>query len=168
MKRAVALVLAGVGVLASSRADALELGTPATQRPFRSAQHFAFELRFSPYRPQIDDDPQLTSKPFEKNFGSKPRFFIGVELDWQTLRIPHVGTIGPGVGVGMVSMSRNVQTVSGRLSSDETSLSIYPMYAAAVLRADALWRDLGFPLVPYGKFGVAVAPWRASNTGGSV
>ena len=64
-------------------------------------------------------------------------------------------------------MSRTVKTTSGRDSSDETSLSIYPFYAVAVLRADAFWRDLGIPLVPYGKAGVGMALWRASNTGGT-
>ena len=56
-----ALALAGVAFLACAEARAIELGTPATEHPFRSRQNFAFELRFSPYRPQIDSDPALTS-----------------------------------------------------------------------------------------------------------
>ena len=167
MKRVVFTTSAMVASLVAFDANAVELGTPATEHPFRSAQNFALELRFSPYRPQIDDDPSLAGKPFESNFGTVPRFFLGVELDWQTLRIPHVGTIGPGLGVGYVGMTRPVQTVSGRASGDETSLSIYPLWAVAVLRGDAVWRDLGIPLVPYAKAGVGMALWRASNTGGT-
>lgn len=173
MKRVVeiSMTLAAAAIFAAGNASALELGalgTPGTDHPFRTPQNFALELRLSPYRPQVDDDPSLAStKPFEKNFGTAPRFFVGVELDWQTLRIPHVGTIGPGLGVGYTSMSRNVATASNRQSGDTTSLSIYPFWAVAVLRGDALWRGLGIPLVPYGKAGLAMGLWRASNSGGT-
>jgi len=167
MKRRIVSAFAMVASLVAFDAKAVELGTPSTEHPYRTAQNFALELRLSPYRPQVDDDSRLTGKPFETNFGTVPRFFIGMELDWQTLRIPHVGTIGPGLGVGYVGMTRPVQTVSGRASGDETSLSIYPFWAVAVLRADAVWRDLGIPLVPYGKAGVGMALWRASNSGGT-
>lgn len=167
MKRVAIVTLAAAGLLASTHAHAIELGTPATEHPFRTAQNFALELRFSPYHPQIDDDSSLSGKPYDSNFGDKARVYAGLELDWQTLRIPHVGTLGPGVSVGYVGMSRTVKTTSKRDSSDETSLSIYPFTLVAVLRADAFWRDMGIPLVPYVKAGVGVALWRASNAGGT-
>jgi len=173
MKRVFAVSLGAMATLFATtlftegNAHALELGTPASEHPYRTAQNFALELRFSPYRPQIDDDKALTSKPFESTFGKKARLFIGLEVDWQVLRIPHFGTVGPGLGVGYVTMSRTVQTVSGRTSGDETSLSIYPFTAVGVLRADALWRDFGVPFVPYGKLGLGVALWRASNSAGT-
>jgi hypothetical protein len=162
-----ALVAAGV-LLGASDARAVELGTPATEHPFRSAQNFALEIRVSPYYPQVDDDPNLNgARPFENNFGDKARVLISFELDWQTFRIPHLGTIGPGVGVGSVSMSRDVVTTTGRTSGDSTSLAIYPFWAVAVLRADVLWRDFGFPLVPYAKGGLGLGVWRASNSAGT-
>ena len=155
-------------ILTASDASAVELGTPATEHPFRTAQNFALEIRVSPYYPQVDDDPKLNgAKPFENNFGNKARVLLSLELDWQTFRIPHLGTIGPGVGVGSVSMSRSVETVTGRTSGDETSLSIYPFWGVAVLRADVLWRDYGFPLVPYAKGGLGLGIWRASNSAGT-
>jgi hypothetical protein len=167
MKRVLVATSAMVASLFSFDAQAVELGTPAREHPFRTAQNFALELRVSPYRPQVDQDPSLNGTPFASNFGSSPRVYVGLELDWQTLRIPYVGTLGPGLGVGYLTMSRPVQTLSGRTSGDQTNLSIYPFYAVAVLRADTFWRDLGFPLVPYGKAGLAMALWRASNTGGT-
>ena len=173
MKRS--LVVQTTGALAAAAllftagdASAVELGTPATEHPFRTAQNFALEIRISPYYPQVDDDPSLNgAKPFEGNFGDKARVLIAFELDWQTYRIPHLGTIGPGVGVGSVSMSRTVATATGRTSGDETNLAIYPFWGVAVLRADVLWRDFGFPLVPYGKAGVGLGAWRASNSAGT-
>ncbi len=154
-------------VLFAGESRAFEFGTPEQAHPFRSPQNFAFELRFTPYKPQVDDEPGLTSRPFEQTFGTNPRLGIGLELDWQTYRIPHVGTIGPGLGVGLVTMSRNVETISGRASRDETALTIYPFTAVAVLRGDVLWRELGFPIVPYAKAGLGLGLWRASNTLGT-
>jgi hypothetical protein len=164
---ALAGLLAGASVLAlAPSASAFEIGTPAQERPFRSAQNFAFELRFGPYKPQIDDEPALNGKkPYEQAFGTMPRLLVAMELDWQTYRIPHLGTIGPGLGVGYVSMGTDVRTVSGRPSGDETNLSITPFWGVGVLRADVFWRELGFPLVPYGKLGVAVARWNATDSG---
>ena len=65
-------------------------------------------------------------------------------------------------------MSRTARTKqTGRESGDEYSLTIYPFTLNAVLRADALWRDRGFPLVPYAKLGLGMGLWEASTTGGT-
>ena len=58
-------------------------------------------------------------------------------------------------------------TVTGRESGDQYTLTVYPMYLSGVLRVDTIWRDLHFPIVPYGKLGLGYAIWRASNTGGT-
>jgi hypothetical protein len=154
--------------LVSGDARAIELGTKEELHPYRSAQNFALELRFSPYRPQIDEEPGLAGRtPFRDTFGPNPRLSFQLEFDWQVFRIPHVGTIGPGFGVGLVSFGRDVRTLSGRESGDQTGLTIYPFWASAVLRGDALWRDLGFPLVPYGKLGLGLGLWRATTATGT-
>lgn len=160
----------GLGLLSTfgaRDASAIELGTPESHHPYHSPQNFALELRFSPYHPQVDDEPGLHGTPFKDAFGDNARLYIGAEFDWQVFRIPHIGTIGPGLGAGMVSMSRTAVTKSGRESGDEYSLKIYPFYLSAVLRADGFWHDHGFPIVPYAKLGLGYALWRASNTGGT-
>jgi hypothetical protein len=148
-------------------ARAIEFGTRAQEHPFRSPQNFALELRFSPYYVAIDDEPGLQGTPFKDRFGDNPRLAFGLEFDWQTFRIPYVGTIGPGIGAHIVSMSRPAKTLSGGASGDEYSLDIYPFYLSGVLRADTFWKELGFPLVPYAKLGLGYALWRASNSGGT-
>ena len=161
-------LVVAVVFLSPDEAQAIELGTPASEHPYRSAQNFHLEIRFSPYRPQIDDDPKLNgATPYAKNFGTVPRFYFGMELDWQTFRIPYVGTIGPGVGVGRVGAGRDVKTVSGRNSADQTNLTIYPLFLVGVLRADYLFHNLGFPLVPYAKVGVGAGIWRATDASGT-
>ncbi|MGH7270627.1 MAG: MXAN_2562 family outer membrane beta-barrel protein [Polyangiaceae bacterium] len=149
------------------RSDALDGPTR-----FESPQHFAFELRFSPYTPNIDSDPALgNSAPYATVFGTSPNLYAGIELDWQALRIPHLGSLGPGLGAGYTSASGNAQFTrphNGTLQSGETTaLAIYPFSLAAVLRVDVLWRDAGIPLVPYLKVGLGYAIWRASNTLGT-
>ncbi|AKU97330.1 hypothetical protein AKJ09_03994 [Labilithrix luteola] len=168
------LALAGVAsvafvlpMLVTSEASAFEFGTRGEQHPYRSPQNFALELRVGPYKPQVDQDPALGGRtPFADTFGGA-RILPSLEFDWQMFRIPHLGTIGPGIGVGFTTMSEDVLTVSGRQSGDTTSLDITPIYGVAVLRADVLWREMNFPFVPYGKAGLGYALWRATNTGGT-
>jgi hypothetical protein len=160
--------LLGASVNAQAQEDRVDpLG--GREHGVHSPQHFAVEVRLSPYKPDIDSDPALNGKaPYEKAFGTAPRFFIGGEFDWQALRIPHLGSLGPGVSIGYTHASDPAKfTSNGQPSGETTSLWIIPMSAMAVLRVDALWHDVGIPLVPYAKLGIAYALWRASNTLGT-
>jgi hypothetical protein len=144
----------------------------AKRRSFHSPQHFAAELRLSPFTPAIDSDPALNgATPYQDVFGSSPHLLLGFEFDWQVLRIPRFGSIGPGLAAGYTHMSANAQFASAHngstTSGEQTSLSIYPFDVMAVLRADVLWREARIPLVPYAKVGIGYALWRASNTLGT-
>jgi len=110
------------------------------ERPPESPQRFAFEFRLGPYSPHIDDDfPQ--TKPFETTFGTDQRWFIGAEFDWQILRIPKLGTLGPGIGWGYTHFSSLAKLkTDGSDSGQDTNLAIMPMYGVAVLRIDTLAR----------------------------
>lgn len=176
--RSTAIALAASALLAGTQARAQEdrmdvLG--GKHHKYQSPQNFAIEVRFSPFfYPDVDSDPNLHGcQPFHNVFGSGSSLLFSGEFDWQALRIPHLGTIGPGIGAGLVSFSANapeagqgpngcdaVTTTSG----ENTSLNIYPFYAVAVLRVDTLWRDLGVPFVPYAKLGPGLAFWQATNT----
>jgi hypothetical protein len=147
-----------------------DLGTP--RRSFESPQRFALEFRFGAFWPAIDTDPNLGGKtPFRDLYGNGPQLMSGAEFDWQAVRIPHLGTIGPGLAASYMKAStlapftkpHNGQTLSG----EDTSLEIFPFYAVAVLRVDVLWRDYHVPLVPWVKAGIGLALWRASNTLGT-
>ncbi len=157
----------------SSREESLA----GVHKRFNSPQNFELEFRFAPYSPDVDSDPSLHGcRPFASIFGTGPSVLVGAEFDWQALRIPHLGTLGPGLGGGVVSFSANAPNTAGKssgclttssaagTSGESTSLTIYPLYLAAVLRVDTFWKDLGVPLVPYAKLGPAVGFWQASNT----
>ncbi len=132
-----------------------------------SPQDYALEIRFGPYKPKIDDEFGGTG-PYEQVFGNGRRYYIGVELDYQLLRIPHFGTLGPGVSLGYTrSKAKALRQDNGEESAEETLLWIMPMYAVGVLRLDVLARDLGVPLVPYAKLGLGYALWSTSDGSGT-
>ncbi len=137
-------------------------------KPVESPQHFAFELRFGRYVPNIDDEFN-NATPYETTFGSQDRYEFGLELDWQALRIPYLGTIGPGLHLGYTHFSARsfVTGGGGQRASEETGLMIIPMGLDAVLRADVIARETPIPLVPYAKLGLGSGIWRITNGGGT-
>lgn len=143
-----------------------ELYRPAP--PPETAQNFQIEFRFAPYKPQIDSAPGVTGSPYERSFGTDVRILPALELDWQVLHIPHFGSVGPALSVGYTSAS-GVATFSadGSASAESTTLEVIPFYGVAVLRVDVFEKDFGIPLIPYGKAGVGMALWRASNDNGT-
>jgi hypothetical protein len=159
-------LLAAVGFafsLLSSRGAAAQTddgtGGYMSHRPHQSPQNFAFELRFGPYAPQVDQDFPSATPPYQGTFGTRQRLYFGLELDWQALRIPMFGTLGPGVGWGYTHMSTTAKAshpelVKSNQVEEDTTLGIMPMYAVAVLRMDLLARETNIPLVAYGKAGV--------------
>jgi hypothetical protein len=168
-----ALCVAASAWVSPARADD-ETGALASRRSkYDSAERFMLEVRFGLYHPRVDSDPSLKpgSSPYRDIFGDTSNFEFAMEFDWQAYRIPHFGTIGPGFSAGITSAGANAPLVvpeaSGTLSAENTSLTIYPMYGVVVLRADVIDRDLHFPLVPYAKFGVGWAIWRASDSAGT-
>lgn len=133
---------------------------------FESAQHFALELRFGPYRPRVDNQFNGSAAPYQEVFGSKTRYLVGLELDWQALRIPMVGTLGPGLGWGYTSASGQALLTTGQgRAAQDTSLTIMPMYLVGVLRADVLARKTPVPLVAYAKAGFGYALWWSNSAG---
>jgi hypothetical protein len=165
-----ALGVSSLLAASSARADDESGVLDSRHHRYESPQRFALEFRFAPYKPRIDDAPELGGKtPYGDTFGSMPRLELAVEFDWQMLRIPHVGTIGPGISAGYTSMGDKARLKADptQASAEDTTLEIYPMYAVVVFRADAVVKDLHIPLVPYGKAGAGLAFWRASNSLGT-
>lgn len=189
--RLAGVLLGGALLLGASAAAAQQSGAigdsnwrqtsrPTRRDAYESSQHFAVELRFGPYSPEVDEElgygfGENPMAPYAKTFGepadgqweTDPQFYFGLELDWQALRIPYVGVIGPGFGWGYTSTSAVAKIVGTQEpSGTDTSLTIMPMHISAVLRADELMRRTGVPLVPYGKLGLGFATWSASTTTG--
>jgi hypothetical protein len=167
------------------------------RRNDHSTQTMAFELRFGPYAPHIDNgvgdvtettspgSPCVGRKPGACLYGDKTRYQLGFEIDRQFWRAPHVGTLAVGFGWGFTSRSgpNKAAAVTADATPDDTAmdasdepevpigqkgtLNIMPMYAVGVLRVDVLARELGVPLVGYGKLGLGYALWWVTNGRGT-
>jgi len=167
MKRILALAgvlaLSTFGSLAAAEVDDLGAYHRDPQR-YQSPQDLAVELRIGAYHPNVDDD--LDARPYEEVFGDQTRYYGGFEIDWQVLRIPYLGTLGPGFGIGYTRSKADALIDSdGSRSDQETTLAILPMYAVAVLRADVLAEEFQVPFVPYVKLGLGHAYWWSSSGG---
>ncbi len=171
MSRQVARLLAPLAttvcLLATSAAHAQgvdEFGGYGAKRgeQSESKQEAAFELRFGRYVPEVDS--QLGSTPFRETFGTSNRYMFGAEVDWQLLRIPHFGTLAPGLGWGYTKFSAKARYADGNgVSSSSTRLAIMPMYLVGVARADVLPKSFKIPLVPYAKLGLGYAMWWSTD-----
>jgi len=150
-------VLAWTSVAHAQEADA------AFPKPPRAESKFGLELRFGPYRPDVDS-AFSGIKPYEQVFGDSTRFMVGGEFDWHPLHIPHFGSLGVGGLIGFTSASGNAKFTDGSGDSAETTkLSMWLLAALAVLRVDVIARETWIPIVPYAKIGPAAGLWTSEN-----
>mgnify|MGYP000848225712 FL=1 len=155
-------------VAEGARTDAANEMPLAPYKYAGSPQNFAFELRFSPYRPAVDSAPGLTGAPFSRTFGDNSRLMVSAEFDWQALRIRHFGSLGPGLTAGYTSFARPAYfTGSTTASAQKTNFEVAPFLLQAVLRVDGLATDLGIPIGPYAKAGIGAGYWRAYGADGT-
>ncbi len=179
MKRSIAVAIAVMAMLATRTAAAQgvdEFGAYGglEKENNESPQNFAFEIRFGDYAPNVDDEFGGAATPFRDTFGNGFQFYFGLEVDWQAIRIPKFGSFGPAFGFGTTkagARSLVPDQPSGIPREDlertdqGTSLRIFPMYLAGVLRVDVLATEFGVPLVPYGKLGLGYAFWWVKSGG---
>ncbi len=162
-----ALWLAALGALfvaGNARAQSFDAAPPPNRDP---NSRFAIELRFGPYRPQVDRAFN-NAAPYHQVFGDSWRFMLGGEFDWQPVHIPHFGSVGVGGLIGYTKASANARFSDGSgASAEDTSFSLWMFSALAVLRVDVLARETWIPLVPYVKAGPAMGLWSASNGSGT-
>ena len=163
-----ALALLGLSRPASAQVQGVdEFGAygPSNRGRTESPQVGALELRFGPYLPRVDSS--VTGTPFKDTFGTSTRYMLGLEGDWQLVRFPHLGTLGPGLGWGYTRATGRARLTSdlNKLSDEKTSLTVMPFYLVAVLRADVFARELNVPFVPYAKLGLGYALWWSSDGG---
>ena len=131
-----------------------------------SPHNWNFELRFGPYRPDVDSefaDRGSPARPYQETFGSSSHLMWGVEIDRQVFHRGGTWAVGVGVGHYVVSAAALAADMKTR-SGDETSLRLIPVSASLVYRADLLHDRYHSPLVPYAKLGLDCSFWEASDT----
>ena len=168
-----ALVLAlGSSAFAPRHAHATDIlaaeGDESTPHRFRSPQHFAFELKFGPYRPDVDSEFGGARTPYKDFFGNSRHLMSQLEIDWQIFR--RFGSFGVGVGFGYFDVTGKapVGNGSGLVSGDNSTLKVVPFSLSAVYRFDYFLETRDFPLVPYGKLGLDYAYWSITDGNGEI
>lgn len=145
------------------------------QQKYRSPKNFAMELRFGPYRPDVDGEFDRTpeeDRPHQKYFGSGRKLLAQAELDYQFFKA--FGSLGLGVSVGYFRQSANafVEPEGGGdpevRAGDTTSLTLVPTALSLVYRFDVPALRWGVPLVPYAKGGLDWVYWSISDGNGEV
>jgi hypothetical protein len=163
MARVIALLaVTAAGTLAAPAAAQDYAGFDESQPPvIDSPENFAFEFRVGPYRPSNDAvDAGLDDISAGRNGP-----FIGGELDYVPWRIPYIGLVGFGAGIGWVRYKGHALDAAGQETDEDAKLILYPLSALAVLRIDVLARELDIPLLFAVKIGADFIRWR-SRAGG--
>jgi hypothetical protein len=161
-------------------------GQPQDDKDYQSPQAWAVELRVGPYYPQVDDEFNGAAYPLAETLGSGKRVLLGIEGDWQALRVGKLMSLGPGFGTAYTRLSNpavfanppdgavpETAQPSGTSPMDST-LKLWLQWAAAVARVDALNRNFRIPIVFTAKLGMGHAFWwagkgnLASRVGGSI
>jgi hypothetical protein len=175
-RRAVRALVVLLGCLGARAAHAQDhgadgdsiLSTPIgdTAHEDESPRAWNFELRFGPYRPDVDSefsDRGSTARPYAQTFGSSRHLMAGLEIDRQVLHRGGTWAVGLGVGhyqVSAAALEANLSTRSG----DQTTLTLIPAWLSLVYRADILRQRFHSPLVPYAKAGLDCSFWKTSDT----
>jgi hypothetical protein len=131
-----------------------------------SPQHFAAELKFGPYFPDIDKEFDGAERPFHDVFGSSSAVIGLFEFDYQFLRPPGISLgIGGQIG-GFRFEGKALDPDTGERSGEDTTFAAIPMNLDLVIRVDALLRYTVVPLVPYIKGGLSYYVWWTKNESG--
>jgi len=142
---------------AGTLAEAEYAGTP---------QHFALEVRFGPYLPDVDSEFSGGAAPYYETFGDDYLLLSLLQFDWEFLRIPG-GTLAVGVSTGFMQAVGTAHTPDGRASGEETVLNIVPAFWTAGYRFDLFAERWNVPLVPFLKAGIATYWWWVLNAAGT-
>jgi hypothetical protein len=133
---------------------------------YRSPQHWAVELRFGPYSPEVDSEFDGAEDPHQTYFGTKRRLMMQLEVDYQFLHV--FGSLAVGAQVGYFNETARALDAAGKPSADTTSLRLIPTALQLIYRMDEAARRLSIPLVPYAKIGLNYTIWTITDANGDV
>lgn len=147
----------------------LSLGSRAsaqgTERPYiGSPERVGLELRIGTLRPDMGDQRQT----FDDFFGGDRGPLVAGEIDIWAYRIPYVGPIGVGLGMGWARYSGRACAIQGDTcvpTDEKVRFTLYPLNVLAVLRIDVLSRYLRVPLIFTPKIGLGYTRFRSRSGG---
>jgi hypothetical protein len=152
------------------------------EKTHASPKWFEFEVKFGPYKPNIDDEFKGSGQmgPYARYFGGSG-LMSRFEIDWQFFQ--KFGSAAVGFELGYFTKSgksypcfAGTGTASGVAcepdfsvkAGDSTSISILPLSLLAVYRFDVLGLRYRVPIVPYVKLGITYSIWWVDKGNGKV
>jgi hypothetical protein len=135
---------------------------------YRSPQQFAFELRFGPYRPDVDGEFNGVRHPYQDYFGSGSKLLTQIEFDYELFHGFGTAAVGLGLGYFQITGTAPVASGTGMLSGDTSTLKVVPLSLSAIYRFDYFLEMKKFPLVPFMKLGLDYAYWQITNGNGDI
>jgi len=131
-----------------------------------SPRGWNLELRFGPYRPDVDSEFAARgsdARPYAQVFSSARHLLFQIEVDRHISHRHGTWAVGANAGYTHASAAALAQDLTTR-TGDETSLTLLPLSLSLVYRADFLREVAGVGLIPYAKAGVDCTFWRIANT----
>jgi hypothetical protein len=178
---AVLVTLAAVGAASRARAQipgtegmtqsSIDLNEEPTTGHYRSPQHFAVELRFGPWLPDIDSEFHATDgvparTPYRDYYGTSSHLMTQAEFDVELYH--KLGTAAVGFGVGYFQVSGTAPFDTGAPSGDKSTLRVVPLSLLGIYRFDYFLEKRNVPLVPFVKLGLNWAYWQNTDGNGQI
>jgi len=139
---------------------------PAPRQPAGpSPRNWNLELRLGRYRPDVDSEFSQrgsAAQPYEQLFSSARHWLFGIELDRHLSHLAGTWAVGVNASYTRASAAALGADLVTR-TGDQTSLTLLPLSASLVYRADLL-RQVGVMLIPYAKAGLDCTFWRIANS----
>ena len=127
-----------------------------------SERNFVFELKVSPFLPNMDNGYATGTGPYYTLYGGGPMLLAEGELDFEVWK--KFGTISVGVGGGYGEKYGHAFIAGTTTRSAEASgLHLVPLKLLVTYRFDLLWNRFDIPLVPFIKGAFVVMPWWATK-----
>jgi len=125
---------------------------------------FAFELKVGLYHPDVDGEPGLTDRPYERVWGTNKIIMPQMELDWFPFHF--WGQLGLALSIGYTQQTANsfAQLPNGQpdfntRTADKTGFHLFPASLSIVYRFTELADRTYVPIVPYVKLGLSYYTW---------
>jgi hypothetical protein len=161
--------LAVLAIAPAARAQITEATFEESEQPipgrYHSPQHFAVELRFGPYRPDVDSEFSSRT-PYNDFFGPGSHLLTEAEFDYELYH--QFGTAAVGVSAGYFSVSGTAPFDTGLPSGDQSTLKVVPVALLGIYRFDYFLEQRNIPLVPFVKLGLNWAYWQITDGNGEI
>lgn len=148
---------------AAALAVALLVAAPASAQYniAETPRNGAIRLKLGGYNPRTAIDAGAANgNPYEETFGRSGMLLFEATYDrylWQGF-----GAFGLGLTAGYAEKFGHA-FADGEPTEVPTALRVFPARFDALYNFDYLSRELGIPLVPYGRIGIAYVPWRITK-----